>query len=114
LTLLVGTNGLGKSGFFDALEWGLTGQVRRFKAYLPSADEAKYLTRRTAPAGSHEVSLGFTGEKQLRRTGRAGPSPDAVVAMLKVRVLWENWNREMLPVPEHLTPPMSNLAEMLW
>jgi DNA repair exonuclease SbcCD ATPase subunit len=83
LTLLVGTNGLGKSGFFDALEWGLTGQVRRFKAYLPSADEAKYLTRRTAPAGSHEVSLGFTGEKQLRRTGRAGPSPDAVVAMLK-------------------------------
>jgi arylsulfatase A-like enzyme len=32
----------------------------------------------------------------------------------ELRVLWENWNREMLPVPEHLTPPMSNLAEMPW
>lgn len=28
--------------------------------------------------------------------------------------LWETWNREMLPVPGHLTPPMSNLSEMLW
>jgi arylsulfatase A-like enzyme len=32
----------------------------------------------------------------------------------ELRGLWENWNREMLPLPEHLTPPMSNLAEMLW
>jgi arylsulfatase A-like enzyme len=32
----------------------------------------------------------------------------------ELRGLWEIWNREMLPVPEHLTPPMSNLAEMLW
>jgi len=27
---------------------------------------------------------------------------------------WETWNREMLPVPDHLTRPMSNLTEMLW
>jgi len=32
----------------------------------------------------------------------------------ELRGLWETWNREMLPVPEHLTPPMSNLSEMLW
>ncbi|HZU88176.1 MAG TPA: sulfatase-like hydrolase/transferase [Stellaceae bacterium] len=32
----------------------------------------------------------------------------------ELRGLWEAWNREMLPVPEHLTPPMSNLSEMLW
>jgi arylsulfatase A-like enzyme len=32
----------------------------------------------------------------------------------ELRGLWEIWNREMLPVPEHLTPPGSNLAEMLW
>jgi hypothetical protein len=32
----------------------------------------------------------------------------------ELRGLWEAWNREMLPVPEHLTRPMSNLAEMLW
>ena len=28
LILLVGTNGLGKSSFFDGLEWGLTGSIR--------------------------------------------------------------------------------------
>jgi arylsulfatase A-like enzyme len=32
----------------------------------------------------------------------------------ELRRMWETWNRDMLPVPEHLTPPMSNLAEMLW
>jgi arylsulfatase A-like enzyme len=32
----------------------------------------------------------------------------------ELRGLWEAWNREMLPVPEHLTPPMSNLSQMLW
>jgi arylsulfatase A-like enzyme len=32
----------------------------------------------------------------------------------ELRGLWETWNREMLPVPVHLTPPMSNLSEMLW
>jgi arylsulfatase A-like enzyme len=32
----------------------------------------------------------------------------------KLRGLWEAWNRDMLPVPEHLTAPMSNRPEMLW
>jgi len=32
----------------------------------------------------------------------------------ELRALWEAWNREMLPLPEHFVPPMSNLAEMLW
>jgi arylsulfatase A-like enzyme len=32
----------------------------------------------------------------------------------ELRTLWETWNREMLPVPDHLVPPLSNLQEMLW
>jgi arylsulfatase A-like enzyme len=32
----------------------------------------------------------------------------------ELRGLWEAWDREMLPLPEHMTPPMSNLSEMLW
>jgi arylsulfatase A-like enzyme len=36
------------------------------------------------------------------------------VLLDELRALWETWNREMLPVPDYLTPPMSNLAEMLW
>ena len=36
LTLLVGTNGLGKSSFFDGIEWCLTDDVRRFRPYVGS------------------------------------------------------------------------------
>jgi arylsulfatase A-like enzyme len=32
----------------------------------------------------------------------------------ELRLLWEDWNREMLPVPDNMVPPFSNLQEMLW
>jgi arylsulfatase A-like enzyme len=32
----------------------------------------------------------------------------------ELRHLWEDWNREMLPVPDSMIPPFSNLQEMLW
>jgi arylsulfatase A-like enzyme len=32
----------------------------------------------------------------------------------ELRLLWEDWNRGMLPVPDHMLPPFSNLQEMLW
>jgi arylsulfatase A-like enzyme len=32
----------------------------------------------------------------------------------ELRGMWEAWNREMLPVPDYLTPSMANLFEMLW
>jgi len=84
LTLLVGTNGLGKSSFFDALEWGLTGQIRRFASYLSSSiSEADYLTRRDAPENSHKVSLAFTDGKPLVRTAKRGPKSAAVIDLLK-------------------------------
>src|SRR4051812_48779091 len=66
LTLLTGTNGLGKSSFFDAIEWGLTGGIRRFDSYLGGESgkkrkigEGEYLTRRGAAADTHRVELGF-------------------------------------------------------
>jgi len=83
LTLLVGTNGLGKSNFFDALEWGLTGEVRRFKGYMGAADQGKYLTRRGAPVGSHEVTLCFSDGSTLTRGPNEEPSADRVITLLK-------------------------------
>lgn len=83
LTLLVGTNGLGKSSFFDALEWGLTGEVRRFKSYMGAADQGKYLTRRGATAGSHEVHLGFSDDAAVSRAPGAEPTSAAVIELLK-------------------------------
>jgi len=32
----------------------------------------------------------------------------------ELRGLWEDWNRGMLPVPDSMVPPFSNLQEMLW
>lgn len=50
LTLVVGPNGLGKSSFFDAIEWCLTGHIRRFSEYIGRRRESEYLTRRDATA----------------------------------------------------------------
>ena len=32
----------------------------------------------------------------------------------EMRGLWEGWNETMLPVPESMIPPLSNLQDMLW
>lgn len=83
LTLLVGTNGLGKSNFFDGIEWCLTGEVRRFESYVGRLKEAEYLTRRDAEANAHQVTLQFDRDKPLIRTSRSKPSDLALVELLK-------------------------------
>lgn len=83
LTLLVGTNGLGKSSFFDGIEWCLTGNIRRFQSYVGRLTEGVYLTRRDATPGSHRVSLAFSEGEPLVRTSDQRPSPQALVDLLK-------------------------------
>ncbi|MBB2932059.1 AAA family ATPase [Paraburkholderia silvatlantica] len=83
LTLLVGTNGLGKSSFFDGIEWCLTGNIRRFQDYIGRLKESDYLTRRDAQAGVHQVSLTFTEGGPLVRTLREHPAADALLDLLK-------------------------------
>src|SRR5687768_14678282 len=67
LTLLVGTNGLGKSSFFDGIEWCLTDRIRRFQDYVGRLEESDYLTRRDAKPGTHRVSLTFSEGEPLTR-----------------------------------------------
>ena len=50
LVLLTGTNGLGKSSFFDAIEWGLTKKIERFEPYLKRA--ARSSSRRIISLGA--------------------------------------------------------------
>ncbi len=83
LTLLVGTNGLGKSSFFDAIEWCLTGSVRRFEAHVGRLRESEYLTRRDAKPGSHQACLSFTKGPPLTRTMGESPAAQALVDLLK-------------------------------
>jgi len=51
---------------------------------------------------------GFLGA----RDGTQNHRPDPAL-LDELRGLWENWNREMSSLPEHLTPPVSNVAEIL-
>lgn len=83
LTLLVGTNGLGKSNFFDGIEWCLTGEVRRFENYVGRLKEAEYLTRRDAEANSHQVTLQFDRNKPLIRSSTAKPGDATLIELLK-------------------------------
>lgn len=83
LTLLVGMNGLGKSSFFDALEWGLTGDVSRFKDAAPSFDQGRYLTRRGAARDSHAVYLGFNDGSSVFRSTSEQPNPLDVIRILQ-------------------------------
>ena len=46
--------------------------------------------------------------------GRGNLASKQPAMLAELRGQWEAWNREMLPVPEHLTLPMSNLSAMLW
>lgn len=83
LTLITGTNGLGKSSFFDAIEWGLTGKIRRFERYNKNIDEDRYLPRRGAPVGSHHVELSFSDGSTFERGAAISSSSTAIVECLK-------------------------------
>jgi len=86
LVLLTGTNGLGKSSFFDAIEWGLTNKIRRFEPYLQKGrkklGEKDYLTRRGAEPGSHRVSLTFSGSDPIERSATGGTAMSDIIAQL--------------------------------
>ena len=34
--------------------------------------------------------------------------------LAELRALWEDWDRDMLPLPQNAVTPMSNLSTMLW
>ena len=54
----------------------------------------------------------FDIEYDPRERGDLAKKEPALLAEL--RALWEAWDRDMLPLPEGMTAPMSNLSEMLW
>jgi DNA repair exonuclease SbcCD ATPase subunit len=89
VTLIVGANGLGKTTFFDGVEWALTNEVSRF-ADIPTDGrrrERDPLTRLGVPEGSHRVSLQFTDGAPIDR-GRGVAPADGVVANLLRKPQW--------------------------
>lgn len=83
VTLISGPNGMGKTTFFDALEWGLTGEIRRFNDYLTKRSRAEHLTRFGASEASHRVSLYFNGGSPIDRTATYEVPESQVASLLK-------------------------------
>ena len=84
--VLNGMNGLGKTGFFEAIEWALTGTVQRLKTRLrPNMQLDRRLTREAAgvAAGTHEVELTFNEGTVLRRNATEAPTPASLVELLR-------------------------------
>jgi DNA repair exonuclease SbcCD ATPase subunit len=89
VTLITGANGLGKTSFFDAVEWALTNQVGRFSD-IPNDARRKGrnpLTRVGAPENSHRVSLAFSEGAPIDR-GAGFPEPDNSIEQLLKQPDW--------------------------
>tara|TARA_R110002020_G_scaffold993_6_gene4938 strand:- start:4860 stop:7916 length:3057 start_codon:yes stop_codon:yes gene_type:complete len=85
VTLITGANGLGKTSFFDAVEWALTNQVGRFSD-LPSDARRKGrdpLTRVGATENSHRVSLAFSEGAPIDRGAGFKPADGSIERLLK-------------------------------
>ena len=66
-TILYGDNGYGKSSFFDALEWGITGNVDRFRKPGEKYIDKKIISNRLTKSGERcSVEVGI-GEIFIRR-----------------------------------------------
>ena len=85
VTLITGGNGLGKTSFFDGVEWALTNQVGRFNDIPVDGRRRNVdpLTRIGAPEGSHRVSLQFSDGSVIDRGAGFEAAEDDIIRLLK-------------------------------
>jgi AAA domain len=85
VTLITGANGLGKTSFFDGVEWALTNRVNRFLDVPVDGrrKEPDPLTRIGAPTDSHRVSLQFSDGAPIDRGAGFVPNEASIARLLK-------------------------------
>lgn len=77
VTVLSGPNGLGKTSLFEAIEWALTGNVRRLSTFTKNKLDPRCLVRRGS-GNTCEVSLVFSGDVHVRRLLTVGATTTVV------------------------------------
>lgn len=90
LTVLCGMNGLGKTAFFDAIEWALLGNVQRLSNERMRAPSGDPLTREGTSQGRHWVELSW-GDERIVRTSQEPPDQNKLIALLKD----QNWRPQI-------------------
>jgi len=68
IILLAGSNGLGKSTFFDAFEWCLTGQLKRYELSKIEKKQHPYIVNRFANGNAFVKASFIDGEKTIEFT----------------------------------------------
>ena len=105
ITVVVGANGLGKTSLIEAVEWALTGTVRRLadsvggggpQAVREAVETA--LTRHGQAPRSHSVTLEFSDGPPIRRGAGHVPDQGAIAIQLKAPA----WRYEVRDLASYL------------
>jgi hypothetical protein len=75
-----GSNGLGKSSLFDAMEWALTGSIDHFKGARGAKKPGTYLCRwRTDSPGPTSAALNFSDGQVVERSLKSAKAKAAIL-----------------------------------
>ena len=103
VVIVSGPNGLGKSSFFNAIEWGLTSSIQNLERHRGKKDtEADYLTREGQDDFSHEVALTFSDGEPIHRRGSASGPVGTSDGDVKRLLVESEWGQEISSLSTYL------------
>ena len=101
LIAMYAPNGMGKTSFFDAIEWGLTGEIDRFENDIKAKNYEGYILKnRDSQADSTSVIMNFddgtTIQRKTQRLNKKDYTRGRVVDDNKI-CAFQDWGSLILP-----------------